>query len=787
MKIAIVGPSPVPFTVGGVENLLWGLCDTINQKTVHQCELIKLPSREMSFWDLIDNYHNFYTLDVSYFDAVICTKYPAWMIQHDNCIFYVQHCLRGLYDTYHFTHLPKEVERGNKYIDGILDLMQNQPNPDSLDYFFQKVYALKEHKDEIPESYFAFPGPFIRLILMYMDRFGLSQSMWRKHYCISNTVKKRTEYFPEGAEVQVVHHPSFLKNYHCKDYKYIFMVSRLDGPKRLDMLIKAMKFVKSDIKLYIAGTGPMEKELKKLAAGDKRIQFLGFVNDDEVEEYYANSLVIPYFPYDEDFGLITIEAMMHRKPVITTRDSGGPTEFVTDYETGFVTDFDPKQIAEKIDYFAQNPEEARRMGENAYNLVKKITWEGVVNQLLEDVDVKPANRKKVTVVSTFPIYPPMGGGQARIYNLYRELAKKFDVEIVSYTNFDQSAFDGNIAKNLREIRIPRDRSHQEKMWKLEAKAKISLSDIAEITMGGETKAYVNALKESMASSDFVVVSHPYLYPLAKECMGNKPFIYEAHNVESIMKENMLPDSDVKKTLVQRVFDTEKECCNKAAFVMTCSEEDRRKLNEIYGTPLEKIIVVPNGVDTGATTFASAEQRRKNKAQLGLEYEKIGLFMGSWHGPNLDACEMIFEIAQKCPDTKFMLMGSQCLYFKDRQLPENVAMLGLVSEQAKNRIFGAVDFALNPMLGGSGTNLKMFDYMSAGIPIISTEFGTRGIDNKDLFVLADTVDEFAQAVNAFAVDREMEDRIEQAREYVEQVFDWRVIVKPLVEAANKHFS
>jgi len=781
MKIGIIAPSPVPFTVGGVENLLWGLCNTINQETPHQCELIKIPSKEYDFWDLIQNYYNFYTLDVSHFDAVICTKYPAWMVQHPNCIFYVQHCLRGLYDTYHFTRLPTEVNRGNVYIDQILDKMDAEPTPPSLHSFFHAVFALKEHIHEIPAEYFAFPGPFIRRILMYLDGFGLSQlPSWRPYYCISETVKKREEYFPrKDAEIVAFHHPSFLKNYKHGEYNHIFMVSRLDGPKRIDMLVKAMKYVKGNVNLYIAGTGPMEKELKQLAAGDDRIKFLGFVNDEEVEEYYANSLVIPYFPYDEDFGLITIEAMMHGKPVITTVDSGGPTEFVKNHETGFVTEFDPKEIGKKIDYFVEHPDEARRMGQNAYQRVKNITWVDTVNKLLEKLEAP--ERKKVTVTSTFPIYPPMGGGQARIYNLYRELAKSVDVEILSYTNFDQPPYDDYIAKNLREIRIPRSIEHSRKMWKLEEQAKTALTDIAEIRLAGETSAYRDALKASVAKSDLCVISHPYTYHVAKEYFNGKPFVYEAHNVESIMKEKMLPDSDIKAKLVKDIFDTEKECCNKSVLVMTCSEEDRQKLHEIYQTPLEKIVVVPNGVNTQATAFVTPEQRRRNKEKLGLQNETIGLFMGSWHGPNLDACEMIFKIAKQCPNVKFMLMGSQCSYFKDRQdIPENVALLGLVSEEAKNRIFGCVDFALNPMLGGSGTNLKMFDYMSAGIPIITTEFGTRGIENKDVFILADTVDEMAEAINCFSVNGMDAEQIKLARTYVKKTFDWSVISEILLD-------
>lgn len=781
MKIAIVGPSPVPFTMGGMENMLLGLYETINQETAHQVELIKLPVREHSFWELIESYYQFYMLDLRHFDLVISSKYPAWMVQHDNCIFYVAHRLRGLYDTYHLMNLPGEVKRGNEKIDRILDYMQNNPNPGSLTVFFQLLFELKETAGKQEEAFLQFPGPFIRKLVHYMDDYAFSRPRNARYCAISQTVKDRKEYFPEGAEVDVVYLPSAKKEYSTGKYQYIFMVSRLDAPKRIDMLIRAMKHVKSDVKLYIAGTGSEREKLEKLAQGDSRIEFLGFVSDEDVEHYYANSLVIPYFPYEEDYGLITVEAMMHRKPVITTVDSGGPTEFVHNNETGFVTAFDAKEIAAKIDYFACNPDEARRMGENAYREVKDITWQSVVDQLLGNEEIrKDSKRKKVAVTSTFSIYPPQGGGQARTFGLYRELAKSCDVEIVSYRNFDQPAFEEMIANGMREISVPRERQHQEKIWDLERKAQLSLTDIAEITLGGETKAYRDALKKAIETSDFCILSHPYLYNVAKEYLNGKPFAYEAQDVEYIIKTGMLPETSIKKTLLEQIHEVEKVCCEQAEFIMTCSEEDRQKLHELYEIPLEKIIVVPNGVDTRATTFVAPEQRSENKRSLGLGDEKIGLFMGSWHGPNLDACEMIFKVAQRCPEAKFMLMGSQCLYFKDRtDIPDNVAMLGLVGEAVKNRVFGAVDFALNPMLGGSGTNLKMFDYMSAGIPIISTEFGTRGIDNKEIFILADTVEETAAAVAAFQPDA-AEERIHQARTYVEETFDWSVIAQTLTE-------
>jgi len=800
MKIGIIGPSPVPFTVGGVENLLWGLCNTINQETEHQCELIKIPSREYSFWDLIQNYYNFYTLDVSHFDAVICTKYPAWMVQHPNCIFYVQHCLRGLYDTYHFCHMPTTVERGNCYIDKILDYMEQYPHPQSLDEYFAMLFELRDYADLIPEHYFQFPGPFIRLILKYMDCFGLSQSPKKQYYCISNTVKKRTEYFPEGAQVKAVHHPSFLKNYSCGEYKHIFMVSRLDGPKRIDMLIKAMRYVKGDVKLYIAGTGPKEQELKEMAAGDDRIEFLGFVNDEEVEKYYADSLVIPYFPHDEDFGLITIEAMMHKKPVITTVDAGGPTEFVFNGETGFVTELDEKAIAEKINYFVEYPEEAKRQGENAYQIVKDITWKNIVDQLLSkewmaegekdtvsviEEKVKQTHdksRKKIVVTSTFSIFPAMGGGQARTFNIYKKLAHDYDVEIVSVDAVDKKASRTMIAPHLVENKIPKTAEHQREESRIESRVNIPLTDIAMITLSGLTPEYGVALKKAIEECDMVILSHPYLYPEVKKYLNGKKFAYEAQDVEYLIKKGMLPQNSCSEELLAQVYEVEKECCEKSEFIMTCSEDDASSLQKLYGVSAEKIIIVPNGVDSAATKFVPVSDRLVMKKKLGLEHEKSGLFMGSWHQPNLDACEEIFKIAEKCPDVKFFLMGSQCLYFRGRVIPDNVGMLGLVSEEEKNRVFSVVDFALNPMRSGSGTNLKMFDYMSAGIPILTTAFGTRGIDDKSQFIICE-VDEMPTVVSDFKLE-DYADRIDSARKYVEETFDWSVIVQVLKERLEK---
>lgn len=781
MKIAIVAPSPIPFTIGGAENLVWGLCEQINRLSGHQAELIKIPIRELSFWDLIDSYYKFYSLDLSHFDLVITSKYPAWMLRHENSICYMMHTLRGLYDTYHLTGLPEEVERGPQAVNEVLDHMEYNPHPLTLDFFFALLFRMRGDRS-IPGSYFDFPGPLIRKIIHYLDTWGLSQRGVKRYCAISDTVKNRKDYFPEGASVKTVYPPTTLKTGSCGEYKYIFMISRLDAPKRIDMLIRAMRHVKSDVELLIAGTGPERRRLEELAKGDSRIRFLGFVRDEEAEQYYANCLVVPYFPYDEDYGYITIEAMLHQKPVITTSDAGGPTEFVIDGESGYVTAFDERAIAEKIDDYAQHPEMARLHGKNGYERVRRITWENAVSELLEEkrgaLPAQGAGRKKIVVTSTFSVYPPQGGGQARIFNLYKNLAKKYDVEIVSFGSVDKKKACTEIASGLFENRVPKSEKHQEEESRIEAKVRIPVTDIAMLSLSGKTPEYGIELKRAIDACDLVIVSHPYLYHEVKKYLGDRKFIYEAQDIEYEIKKEMLPKNACAGKLLEQLFEAERECCEKSEFIMTCSEEDKRHLGKLYGVSPEKMIVVPNGVDCSQTEFVSVPQRLENKRRLGLAGEKIGLFMGSWHRPNLEACEEIIRIAEKCPDVRFMLMGSQCMYFQKRKLPDNVGLLGVVSEEQKKRIFAIADFALNPMMSGSGTNLKMFDYMSAGLPVLTTEFGARGIERKDLFLVAEPAD-MPERIETFELG-DCASRTEEARRYAEETFDWSVIAELLDE-------
>jgi glycosyltransferase involved in cell wall biosynthesis len=184
----------------------------------------------------------------------------------------------------------------------------------------------------------------------------------------------------------VAHPPTGLRGLHRGRGRYLFTVSRLDAPKRIDLLIRAMQHVHGSTELRIAGTGPQEPTLRSLAADDPRIRFTGFLNDVQLTDAYAGARVVLFAPAEEDYGYITLEAMLSRKPVITTVDAGGPTELVKAGVSGLITEPDPAAIGEAVNLLVRRPWMARRMGRAGEQQGRAITWDAAVATLLDGLE-----------------------------------------------------------------------------------------------------------------------------------------------------------------------------------------------------------------------------------------------------------------------------------------------------------------------------------------------------------------------------------------------------------------
>ncbi|MGB9938731.1 glycosyltransferase [Methanosarcina sp.] len=129
-------------------------------------------------------------------------------------------------------------------------------------------------------------------------------------------------------------------------------------------------------------------------------------------------------------------------------------------------------------------------------------------------------------------------------------------------------------------------------------------------------------------------------------------------------------------------------------------------------------------------------------------------------------------------------GSNQLYALKKA--KNVIFLGRVSDEEKQALYRAADIALNPMTSGSGTNIKMLDYMAAGLPVISTPVGARGLnlENYENAIICDIPD-FPVKINQILSDSKLYSKISSnGRRTVKDNFDWSKIASEMVRVLGQ---
>ena len=354
MKIAIVTVQ-VPFVRGGAEIL----ADMLKKELIrrgHRAEIVTIPFKWYPWESLIDSMNmgrmmGLVDADGQKVDKVIALKFPAYYIQHENKVVWLLHQHRQAYDLW--------------------------------DTEYTDIQPLEN-------------GEEIRDFIRRCDNQYLREA--KKIYTIADTPTRRLAQYNQISAETLYHPPMNYEKLHCESYgDYIFYASRIDPIKRQRLLVEAASFLKSDAKIILAGGGNVDeidrlKTMIRERGLQDRVSMAGFITDEELWKLYGNCLGVYFGAYDEDYGYVTLEAFFAEKPVIVHRDSGGPLEFVTDGENGFVTEPDPKEIAEKIDLLYADRDLARRLGQNGRKSLeeKNMNWDYVIQKLLSDPEENQA-------------------------------------------------------------------------------------------------------------------------------------------------------------------------------------------------------------------------------------------------------------------------------------------------------------------------------------------------------------------------------------------------------------
>jgi len=148
--------------------------------------------------------------------------------------------------------------------------------------------------------------------------------------------------------------------------------------RRADILIKAaskLRKKRNDFEIWIVGSrNEIDTELKNLVKSldlVDNVKFFGRISDSELSKLYSQALVTTHLVKEAPFGLIVIESMSCKTPVISWMP-GGPEETIIEGETGFlIPENNEDALIEKIEMFLDSHDLSNKMGEAARQRVEK--------------------------------------------------------------------------------------------------------------------------------------------------------------------------------------------------------------------------------------------------------------------------------------------------------------------------------------------------------------------------------------------------------------------------------
>lgn len=275
--------------------------------------------------------------------------------------------------------------------------------------------------------------------------------------------------------------------------------------------------------------------------------------------------------------------------------------------------------------------------------------------------------------------------------------------------------------------------------------------------------------------------HGYLHVI-REAGCNA--ILDCHNVEAAVFRELAASTEgaglearvVRELLPARTEAIERNAVGSVDQLWVCSIDDEDRLRDMY-RPAASIVVVPNGIRVDHYDPASRVDAHVSGTPLTVVFPGFFPYI-----PNAVAATFLIE--QILP--RLVAAGGACRLVLVGAMPSpeliaaaardpHILVTGAVRD-VRPYLADATVMAV-PLFQGGGTRLKVLEGFAAGLPVISTAKGAEGLDVQDRthLLIAETADEFVDAILVVARDRELSDRLTaNARRIVAERYSWDTI-------------
>ena len=249
------------------------------------------------------------------------------------------------FESFNFSKFDLVISISSAESKGII----TRPETKHICYLLTPPRYLYSHKDFILKTNSIFKLPIIKTIaksllnyLTFWDQIAINKPDYI--IPISNLVKNRVKTYYKKSTLDIIY-PSIIEKKQTiekQDQKikksqkdnnnYLLLVSRLVPYKKIDLAIMACQEI--DQKLIIVGTGNQKDVLESMISKPKLVKLVGNVSSENLKNLYENCIAV-IMPGEEDFGIVALEALSYKKPVIINSQSGA-AELIEDRKSGLL-------------------------------------------------------------------------------------------------------------------------------------------------------------------------------------------------------------------------------------------------------------------------------------------------------------------------------------------------------------------------------------------------------------------------------------------------------------------
>ncbi|BDU49981.1 glycosyltransferase family 4 protein [Haliovirga abyssi] len=234
----------------------------------------------------------------------------------------------------------------------------------------------------------------------------ISPSNQVKEKLLEYGVKRNISVIPTGIDVCKFKNSKKIgirKKLNIKEEeKVLIFVGRLGEEKNIDFLLDSLKLLKEkddNIKLMLVGDGPYREKLKNRCKElniEENVVFAGYVQRENIAEYYRESDIFVFSSLTETQGLVVLEAMATGIPVVAVKASG-VEDMVENGVSGFLTSLDEKEFVEKIDLILNDEELYKEISKKSMEEAEKFTPENTFAKMA-DIYIELSEKRRMKII-----------------------------------------------------------------------------------------------------------------------------------------------------------------------------------------------------------------------------------------------------------------------------------------------------------------------------------------------------------------------------------------------------